>query len=302
MRRVPGIMAALALVIAGSGGTAAVAAAPPPPVPVRPVYLALGDSVAAGQNSAAPEDDIAAYWRTVDAWKRNGYVTPFAKFLKHELDCLPESATASDKCGQLDVINLARSAVPDDPDRPGVTAQAVIDEQLEQAVVLIQARNGDDDPRNDVEVITLTVGGNEIFDAFQQALSTGNLALIQQAMQTFSEDYGQILATLRAAGPNVPILTMTYFNPLGFCNPPVPPEQLPAVVAFADQVLEQFPVAEGVFGFNGLIEAISATFGAVPADTFGDPGEGDFFDCKHPNKAGYQDVLAAFEEAWQSIG
>lgn len=298
MKRVPGIVAALALVIAGSGGGAAVAASPPPPVPVRPVYLALGDSMAAGQNSAAPED-IDAYWRTVDAWKRNGYVTPFAKYLQHELDCLPESAQASGQCGELDVINLARSAVPPsdvDPGKPGVTAQAVIDEQLPHAEALIDARNGDDDARNDVEVITLTVGGNEIFDAYR----TGDPAVIAAAIGAFAEDYTVILARLRAAaGPGVPILTMTYFNPLWYCDSGYDP----AVVAPpADYILEAMPIAPGVFGFNGLIEAISATFGAVPADTFGDLGEGDFFDCKHPNKAGYEDVVDAFEEAWQSIG
>lgn len=301
MKRVPRIVAVLALVIAGSGGTAAVAAAPPPPVPVRPVYLALGDSMATGQNSAAPEDDINAYWRTVDAWKRNGYVTPFSKYLKHEVNCLPETATASDLCGQLDVINLARSAVPPsdgDPGLPGVTSQAVIDEQLAPAEELIALRNGDDNPRNDVKVITLTVGGNEIFDAFR----TGDSTIIGNAITTFAGNYTQILMRLRTAAPDVPILTMTYFNPLRYCATGLPPEQVEPVAMQADYVLEYLEVAPGVYGFNGVITSISSAFGAVPADTYGQLGAGDFFDCKHPNKAGYQDVLAAFEAAWQQTG
>lgn len=301
MKRISRIAAALALVIAGSGGAAAVAASPPPPVPIRPVYLALGDSMAAGQNSQAPED-IDAYWRTVDAWRRNGYVTPFAKYLQHELDCLPATARADDQCGRLDVINLARSAVPaseEGPGKPGVTAQAVIDEQLEPAEDLIALRNGDDDPRNDVEVITLTVGGNEIFDAFR----TGDFALIMGAISTFAVDYNEILARLRAsAGPDVPILTMTYFNPLRYCDTGLPPEQVEPVALGADFVLEQAPIAPGVSGFNGLIEATSAAYGAIPADTYGQLGEGDFFDCKHPNPDGYEDVAAAFELAWQQTG
>jgi lysophospholipase L1-like esterase len=290
MKRVPGIVAALAIVIAASGGSAAVAASPQPPVPVRPVYLALGDSMAAGQNSAAPAD-LDAYWRTVDQWKRNGYVTPFAKFLQHELDCLPEAANASEKCGQLDVLNLARSAVPpdgEDPGLPGVTAQAVIDEQLEDAEDLIAARNGDEDPRNDVKIITLTVGGNEIFDAFR----TGDPAVIAQAIGMFAEDYTQILGRLRAAAPGVPILTMTYFNPLRYCDTGLPPELVEPVATQADGVLTTF---------NGVIAAISGAFGAVPADTFGQLGEGDFFDCKHPNPDGYEDVTAAFEHAWAQV-
>jgi lysophospholipase L1-like esterase len=290
MRRHPGIVAALALVIAASGGTAAVAASPPPPVPVRPVYLALGDSMAAGQNSEAPQD-LGAYWRAVDTWKRNGYVTPFAKFLQHELNCLPESAKASEQCGQLDVINIARSAVPpdgEDPGLPGVTAQAVIDEQLGRAEELIALRNGDDDPRNDVKVITLTVGGNEIFDAFR----TGDPNVIGAAIGMFAEDYTQILARLRAAAPGVPILTMTYFNPLRYCDTGLPPEMVEPVAAQADGVLTVF---------NGVIAAISAAVGAEPADTYGQLGEGDFFDCKHPNPAGYEDVTAAFEKAWEQL-
>lgn len=292
MKRFRGMVAALALVIAGSGGTAAVAASPPPPVPVRPVYLALGDSIAAGQDSAAPEDNLAAYWRTVDAWKRHGYVTPFSTYLKHEVNCLPGTADASDQCGSLDVINIARSAVPASDGNaglPGVTSQAVIDEQLVPAEQLIALRNGDDNRRNDVKVITLTVGGNEIFDAFR----TGDPGVISAAITTFAGNYTQILTRLRAAaGPDVPILTMTYFNPLRYCDTGLPPEMVEPVAAQADTVL---------MAFNGVIKAISAGVGAVPADTFGDLGAGDLFDCKHPNAAGYADIVAAFEQAWQTI-
>lgn len=292
MKRFRGLMAALALVIAGSGSTAAVAASPPPPVPVRPVYVALGDSIAAGQDSAAPEDNLAAYWRTVDAWKRHGYVTPFSTYLKHEVNCLPETANASEQqCGPLDVINLARSAVPASDGNaglPGVTAQAVIDEQLVPAEQLIALRKGDDNPRNDVKVITLTVGGNEIFDAFR----TGDPGMIAAAIITFAGNYTQILTRLRTAvGADVPILTMTYFNPLRYCDTGLPPEMVEPVAARADAVLTTF---------NGVIKAISAGVGAVPADTFGDLGAGDLFDCKHPNAAGYADIVASFEEAWQT--
>jgi hypothetical protein len=292
MYRIARVATTLALVLAGSGGTAAVASSSPPsPVPVLPVYLALGDSLAAGQNSEAPED-IDAYWRTVDMWKRNGYVTPFSKYLEQELDCLPTTAEASERCGQLEVINIARAAVPpdgDDPGLPGVTAQAVIDEQLEDAEELITARNGDDDPRNDVTIITLTVGGNEIFDAFR----TGNSNTIAQAIDTFATDYTEILARLReAVGPDVPILTMTYFNPLRYCDTGLPPEQVEFVASQADAVLTVF---------NGVIAAISGAVGAVPADTYGQLGEGDFFDCKHPNKDGYEHVVDAFETAWQQV-
>lgn len=228
----------------------------------------------------------------VDEWKRHGYVTPFSKYLQREVDCLPATAQAGGTCGRLDVINLARSAVPPSDGSaglPGVTTQALIDEQLVPAEQLITQRNGDDNPRNDVKVITLTVGGNEIFDAF----STGDPGVIAAAVSTFASNYTQILTRLRAAaGPAVPILTMTYFNPLRYCDTGLPPEVVDVVAAQADAVL---------MAFNGVIKAISAGVGAVPADTYGDLGAGDLFDCKHPNDAGYADIVAAFEEAWQAV-
>ncbi|HET8594855.1 MAG TPA: hypothetical protein VFM07_06380 [Intrasporangium sp.] len=74
------LLAATALVLAGGGGAAAVAAPPQPP-PGLPLYLALGDSVANGQNSAAPSD-IDVYWAQVALWRQNGYVTPLRAYLK----------------------------------------------------------------------------------------------------------------------------------------------------------------------------------------------------------------------------
>ena len=143
MKRLTRILAA-ALVIAGSTGTAAIASPPSPP-PGLPLYLALGDSVANGQNSAPPED-IAAYWATVAQWRQNGYVTPFRSYLKGALNCLPASSDrAAEGCRQLQLTNLARSAVPADgstPEKPGVTSALLIEEQLGVAEDTLEARNG----------------------------------------------------------------------------------------------------------------------------------------------------------------
>lgn len=50
-----------------------------------------------------------------------------------------------------------------EPAKPGVRSATVITEQLPAAVEMLESRNRDANPRNDVEVITLTVGGNDIF-------------------------------------------------------------------------------------------------------------------------------------------
>ena len=86
-------------------------------VPGLPVYVALGDSIANGQQSAdvVPGD----YWATVAGWQANGYVALFGKYLVQELDCVPGRGPATGPgCRQLQVLNLARSAVPGRSSRP----------------------------------------------------------------------------------------------------------------------------------------------------------------------------------------
>lgn len=296
MNRVVKSLAVIALAIAGAGAPAAVAASSRPAAPPGlPVYLALGDSIATGQDSEAPLT-ADAYWAQVAEWKAHGYVAPFRDYLAVELDCLPaQSVRAADGCRQLKIESLARAAVPETvappSGLPGVTTALLIQEQLPVAEEQLEARNGDSNPRNDVEVITLTVGGNELFDAVQ----TGDPAKIQAAFTTFATNYATILGRLRAAaGPDTPILTMTYFNPLPYCG-----AGDPAVVGpLGDAILEGQPTPLGN-GYNGMIRTLSAAFGAVPADTFGRLGAGDFFDCKHPDASGYAKITAAFEAAWE---
>jgi hypothetical protein len=292
-----------------AGGPASARQTEPDLVPGLPVYLALGDSIANGQQSAdvVPGD----YWATVAAWQANGYVARFGKYLVQDLDCVPGSGPAAGPgCRQLQVLNLARSAVPNEVEppagRPGVTTQIVIDEQLPVAVPLLTARNHDKNPRNDVPVVTLTVGGNDVFGPIVDACvmadppsPTGCSTAIGTAFMGFATNYTKILAQLRqAAGPDAELITMTYYNPLPYCALGANPAAGP----FGDFVLEQVVTMPGVApGFNGLIETISAIYGAKVADTFGQLGEGDFVggaDCRHPNEAGHAKIATAFQEAF----
>lgn len=135
------------------------------------------------------------------------------------------SDKARDRCRQLQLLNLARSEVPamdGQPEKPGVTTPIVIDEQLPVATALLRARNHDRNPRNDVEVVTLTVGGNDIFGPVTAACLMGVTpectTAIGTAFTAFSVNYSSILAQLRrAAGPHAAIVTMTYYNPLPYC-------------------------------------------------------------------------------------
>ena len=122
------------------------AAATPAMVPGLPVYLALGDSWAYGQGATDPTS--------------GGYVAQLDEVFQVELDCVPgKSDKAADGCKHLQLLNLARAATET---LPGVTTPLVASEQLPVALPLLEARNQDANPRNNVEVITLHVGGNDV--------------------------------------------------------------------------------------------------------------------------------------------
>lgn len=306
MRRWSRILSTLGLLVAAAATPAAAAAPPSDPVPGLPLYLALGDSIANGQESAPR---IVDYWTTVAGWQANGYVAQFGDSLKVRLDCLPAASDAArDGCRQLQRLNLARSAVPamdGQPQKPGVTTGIVIEEQLPVATALLEARNHDANPRNDVEVVTITVGGNDIFGPVTSACLGADPSACAAALQTaftgFAANYSHILGRLReAAGPDAAIVTMTYYNPLPYC---ALGQANPAAGPFGDWVLEggTLPgLGTLQVGFNDLITAISQQNGALTADTFGDLGEGDLVgggDCLHPTRAGHTKIAAAFDEA-----
>ena len=306
MRRTTLTLLASALLLVGLAAPAGPAAADTGPTglnPGLPVYLALGDSLANGQASAP---DTGDYLTNVAGWRANGYVAQFDAWLTTHLDCLPaRSENARDGCKLLQLLNLGRSAVPADvlpPDGlPGVTSDLVISEQLPTAVPLLQARNGDANPRNDVEIVTIDVGGNEIFDAVREpcllaADKSGCPAAIQAAFAHFAANFSTILSALReAAGPDTTIITMTYFNTLPGCP-------LAVAAPFADWLLDGLNT--NLFGplptpFNSLIEQVSAAYGARVADTFGHvPANHLAGDCKHANRDGHTDIATAFEQAF----
>lgn len=309
MRR-PTLLTVLALMLAlvglpASSAASSVASEPPTAPPGLPVYLALGDSIANGQQSAEP---VVDYWTTVAAWQANGYVAQFGDALRAGLDCLPaKSTSARDGCRQLQVVNIARSSVPamdGQPDRPGVTTTIVIAEQLPVATDLLESRNHDANPRNDVEVVTITVGGNDIYGPITAAClapdPSGCGTATATAFAGFAANYAVILGELRqAAGPDTPIIAMTYYNPLPYCQLGASPLAQP----FGDWILEGGTLPGlGTLdaGFNDIVRAVAAQHHALVADTFGDLGTGDFVggtDCLHPVKSGHTEIAAAFGEA-----
>lgn len=233
----------------------------------RPVHLALGDSVAFGIGVERP--DLHGYSAVLSRWAQG-------------IDCRQDPRSG---CPHLELTNMAV---------PGATSSTFIVQQLPDAVGLITDRNRDADPDNDVEFITITIGGNDFFGPVVAACADGltqNCAdVVEGALTTYAANLGLILGTLRAAaGPDTRVVIMTYYNPLPACN-------LSDLAPLADLVLEGGgPVPTGI---NDIIKATAAATGVEVSNTFGRLDNNDFVggtDCLHPDKSGHHKIARIFE-------
>ena len=234
--------------------------------PEGPLYLALGDSQAFGFE-AHPDEKL-------------GYAAVLSRWL-HGIDC---RAGLPAGCPHLEFINLAV---------PGATSTSFIAEQLQPAVTIVSERNTDQDPDNDVVLITITIGGNDIsspvFNACSQGPTPTCIQVIQTLFTTYAANLTQILGTLRAAaGEETQIVISTYDNPLAACF------RAP-IVALGDLVLEGGPGFS--VGFNDIIRSVAAAFDVDVADTYGQLAVDDWIggpDCTHPDTSGYHKMAEIF--------
>ena len=270
--RVAALAAALVVVF---GVMAATATAAPPGLPVQ---LALGDSWASGVRASDPA--TTGYVPQLNAALREG-----------DFGCLPaESDNAAEKCKQLQLVNLAVG---------GATTPSMIAGQFPAATELLAERNFDGNPRNDVELITVHIGGNDVTNPILAACLGGFTPSCAQTIQTefaaYAADLENALATLReAAGPETTIVIGTYDNPIPACQLASVPGaiQLGALVLEGGGALPQ--------GLNDIMRATAARHDVLVAEVFGDLALDDWFggaDCLHPDDSGYDKVTAAFLEA-----
>jgi lysophospholipase L1-like esterase len=266
------LLAMAVAMLAGVLGAAPAAAGRFPTAPRGPEYLALGDSVAFG---------IGASDRETTA-----YVPILAGELRQHRRCWPSVRSS---CRRLTLNNLARS---------GATTSSLIadPEQLTAAVRELRSRNRDFDPRNDVRVVTIDIGGNDAFAVVPDCLDPATARCqesVRTKLATFEANFTLILRKLRrAAGPFTRIVAMTYYNPLPACF-------LAALTPLGDAVLEGgTPLADQ--GLNDLIRSISARYRVRVAETYGKLAPSDLvggLDCLHPNDAGHQIIADAFATA-----
>ena len=247
-------------------------------------YLSLGDSLAA---SDQPNGDVThGYAEQLYA----SLVADEPKLRLVKLGCGGESSVSM-RFGSQDPTVVASCATPS-----GYKDLYPKGTQLAEAVSFLQAH------KDKVALVTIDVGSDDL----QRLDAQGNLVICllepagcasQQAR--LAANLGVILADLRAAaGPDVPIVGMTYYDvfaPLWFTDP--------ATALF---------VGGRVDDFNAVLDSTYAAAGDPVADVAGTFENGIYPDsalnvcawtwfCSlgdvHPNTAGYGEIAQAFEQA-----
>lgn len=260
------------------GGVAAVpaASADPLPTPAAPVQLALGDSWAFGFGATVPSTD--------------GYVPQLNEALKESLNCSGPGPVQSEAgCPQLELRNLAVG---------GATTPSMVAGQFPQALPLLESRNGNLNPRDDVELTTLHIGGNDVTNPIIAACIGGAtpecLQVIATEFAAYESDLDGALSSLReAAGPDAPIVIGTYDNGFANCNLGA----IPGAVDLANLVLEGGPGVPQ--GLHDIMREVAGRYDVQVAEVFGDLGPADWVggsDCLHPDDSGYDKVTEAFLE------
>jgi lysophospholipase L1-like esterase len=225
----------------------------------KPTYLALGNSFATG--AGASSDDT-------------GYVPLFFSFLEENRD------------EDLSLRNFAEN---------GETTRSMIAEgQFGMALAELRFRNQDNNPKNDVFVITIDIGGNDIRDLAAEgkpcappASITGVActAAVTDTLDAVSQNLTAILHSLRvAAGPEARILVLDYFNPYSGTGQPLE-EAGDMVLPLLNKEIADVAASPDV---DADVVHTFAAFDGRGAELTNVTGpEGDF----HPNDAGYR-VLA----------
>jgi lysophospholipase L1-like esterase len=254
------------------------ASAEPPPKAVAPLQLSLGDSWAFGFGATVPS--------------RDGYVPRLNEALKEDLNCSgAEPGQAAAGCPQLQLLNLAVG---------GATTPSMIEEQLPVAIPLLESRNGNLNPRDDVEVTTLHIGGNDVTNPIIDACVAGGLTqdcltVIEAEFAVYASDLDTALSDLRAAaGPGATVVIGTYDNPIPTCFLGA----VPGAIQLGALVLEGGgPVPQGL---HDIMREVAARYDVRVAEVFGDLAPDDWvggIDCLHPDDSGYEKVTIAFLEA-----
>jgi lysophospholipase L1-like esterase len=256
--------------------TSAVAGSPE--AAAAPIYIALGDSLAVGDGASDPSS--------------TAYVPQFHQYLRQALG-IPDLA----------LMNLGHG---------GDTSADLIEHgHLAEAVSEIRARDFDESPVNDVQVVTLDIGGNDLLDLFLTLVISGTcpdletslakpecVSGLQDALDGLRGNFDQALDELEQADPDLPILTADLYNP--FSGSGLAFEE---VAEWALEGREGSPVEEGL---NDIIRSVAGEHGVPVADWYGafEGKSAEFIapDHIHANDAGYRAITDALVVAYEASG
>jgi lysophospholipase L1-like esterase len=234
----------------------------------KPTYLALGDSYATGVGASSETD---------------GYVPLFFSFLE---DSKAES------------FSLRNLAVDEE-----TTASMIAKGQFGMALAELRFRNQDNNPKNDVFVLTIDIGGNDVLDLAGEgqpcappasATDAACTSAVTRALEAMSQNLTAILRSLRvAAGPDVRILVLDYFNPYSGTGKPLE-KAGDLVLPLLNKEISDVAATPGIDA--DVVQTFAAFEGKGDELTNLNGPEGDF----HPNDQGYRVltdlVVAAYEK------
>jgi lysophospholipase L1-like esterase len=273
MRALFAMTLALALVITGPPALAATS------TPI--VYLALGDSLAAGVGASSVE--------------HTAYVPRLFHYFRGAANGGVDTLLNLGIGGDTSYWFLSGTPWGAGP-------------QLQQALASIA------DPATDTRIVTLDIGGNDALNtqfgdpACRDIASATCRAAMAATLARFATNYQVILAALNAALAGDPgdevVFVMTYYNAWGGTGDPL--EQVADALLLGSDLTIDCAANVGdptKVGLNDLIACIGMANGAVIVDGYGavDDGalhlthiaEGDI----HPTDAGYAAIANAFMDA-----
>ncbi len=225
----------------------------------EPLYIALGDSLSEGVGAT------------------DGRSTAFVPLVHQGL---------GDGVG---LLNLGESG--------DTSAQLLSHGHVDAAVAEIEKRKTDGDPNNDVTLVTLEIGGNDLLNLYFRLVLPGtcpNLTealkkpqcvdALRGAMASFRPNLKEALDHLQAADPDLRIVLMTLYNPFS--------GGIQAFDPVGQLALEGTPDTAFPEGLNDGIRAQAIESGVTLVDIYplfvGKAKEYIFTDLIHPNDKGYR--------------
>jgi len=222
-------------------------------------------------------------------------------------DSLSEGVGASLQ-GQSDFVSLVHDGLPGGFEllnlgESGDTSADLIDHgHLDEAVAEIERRRGDNDPDNDVKLVTLEIGGNDLLRIYFSLILPGTcpalaealarprcVEALRNALGDFRPNLAETIDRLQRADLDLPIALMTLYNPFSGGLEPV--DEL-AELALEGSAGTPFPE-----GLNDIIRSEAREQGVTLVDWHplfeGKAKEYISSDFIHPNDEGHRVMAEA---------